>query len=107
MMRKSPLRKNTDFGGNMKPDDLGKTVRMGIHKIYGIDLEYYLVRSVRRISGRFSYSVVLDQSADGERETVYCADVTRSKRRADEIFSLISDGEVTACTFFDVLEDMI
>lgn len=91
----------------MKHDKLGKKIRTRTVTFPGMNIEYSLFRSCQKVNGHFSYSIVIDQSCRGEHEEAYGADVTREKRRADEMFSLISDGKVTVCTFFDVLEDIL
>ena len=91
----------------MKFDKLGKTIRSRHENIDGISLEYSLIRSEKRICGRYSFSIVLDQSENGEHDVVFAGDISRRKRKANEIFSYISCGLVTVCTFHEVLEDLL
>ena len=86
---------------------LGKVIRHSVSSVSGIRLEYSLFRSARRIGGRYSYSIALHQTVCGESEDVYAGDVARTAAGGRKIFRLLTEGEVTACTFFEILEEIL
>lgn len=91
----------------MNTDTLGETIEICNSAIGNIQLEYRLYKSDKRISGRYSYSLSLTEKDGGANETVYAADVSRIKRRASDLFTLISEGQVTVCTFFEILDNLL
>lgn len=91
----------------MKTDTLGTTIKTDSSTIGEMRLEYRLCRSRKRICGRYSYSIYLNEENDGETGTVYAADVSRTRQRAVELFNLISKGQVTSCTFYEVLSEIL
>jgi len=86
---------------------LGNRIRTQTMSVEGILLEYSLFRSEKRRTGGYAYSLSLKETNRGEVSSVWAFDFTRTRGRADEIFSLFSEGGVTACTFFEVLEDLL
>ena len=91
----------------MELEDLGTAERTTLKTIVGKELKYSLMKSYKRIGGRYSYSVTLEETSCGQRSFIFASDVSRIRKRAYEIFRLISEGSVTACTFFEVLEDLL
>lgn len=91
----------------MKTDTLGTTIKTDSSAIGEMRLEYSLCRSQKRICGRYSYSISLREENDGETGTVYAADVSRTRERALELFNLISKGQVTSCTFYELLSEIL
>ena len=86
---------------------LGNVIKQRVITENGIVIEYTLHRSARKICGRYSYSVALHQTAGGEIERVYAADISRTKRGSERIFRLLTEGFVTACTFFEILDEIL
>lgn len=70
-------------------------------------LTYRLFRSLRRSSGRFVYSISVQLSSNGKSESSFVYDITRTRSRADELFTIICNGTVTPCTMSDILEDIL
>ncbi len=91
----------------MENNALGTTIKTDISAIGEMRLEYRLTRSDKRIDGRYSYSIILEEETNGETEALCAADVSCTKHRAVELFDLISRGQVTACTFFEILAEIL
>ena len=91
----------------MENKALGEEIKSRVVSLCGIRLEYTLYRSFRRVGRRYSFSVALHQTdADGIGEA-YAADVSRDRRRAEEIFAVLTRGKVTVCTFFEILDEIL
>ncbi len=70
-------------------------------------LTYRLFRSLRRSSGRFVYSISVQLSSNVTSESSFVYDITRTRSRAEELFTIIYEGTVTPCTLSDILEDIL
>lgn len=76
-------------------------------EIEEMKLTYTLFRSLRKSSGRFVYSLSVQLSSNGKSESSFVYDITRTRSRADELFTIICEGTVTPCTLSDILEDIL
>lgn len=69
----------------------------------GLKLQYSLYEAHLASEDRLSYSIVVSSDDDSA-----CADdITSLRETAVHIFEAVSNGEVTPCTLFDVLEDIL
>ena len=91
----------------MDTQNLGKVIRNSVSFCGGIKLEYRLYRSSMKLCGRFSYSLALLQTDSDGCERIFAGDVSRTKRDAYRLFTLMSEGQVAACTFFEILEEIL
>ncbi len=91
----------------MKPDSDLRAVKRRVSSVEGLRLEYTLFRSEKKIGGRYSYSLALEEDHLGEHSSAAVSDISRSKRRAEEVYRLVSGGNVTVCTLFEVMEDLL
>lgn len=76
-------------------------------EIEEMKLTYTLFRSLRKSSGRFVYSLSVKLLSSGTSESSFVYDITRTRSRADELFTIICEGTVTPCTLSDILEDIL
>lgn len=91
----------------METRRLGTLIKTAAADENGVRLEYRLYRSDRRINGRYSYSLEMIETSPEESDAVYAADVSRRRGRADEMFSAVSRARPYACTFLEVIEDLL
>ena len=91
----------------MKSNKLGKIIKKSVSSGHGISFEYSLYRSAKKVCGRYSYSIALRQTDENGTEDIFAGDISRTKRSANKIFNLLSEGQVTACAFFEVLEEIL
>ncbi|MBE6625768.1 MAG: hypothetical protein E7628_01110 [Ruminococcaceae bacterium] len=72
-----------------------------------IFLEYSLLKSKYILSCNTVYSVRVDATQNGVTEYKLAFDITRKLKTAKQIFDILVNGNVTPCTMFDVLEDIL
>ncbi|MGN1409610.1 MAG: DUF6514 family protein [Eubacteriales bacterium] len=70
-----------------------------------IDVAYRLYR--REVDGIAVYSIEVATCSAGAIERKYADSVTTLTEEAERIFAMLIKGKVTACTLYDILEDIV
>ena len=72
-----------------------------------ITFKYRLYRSNSKHGGRYIYSIEIIAYTSEDSDSVFIADVSRTRSRAQEIFELLHTNIVSPCTAVDILEDIL
>ena len=72
-----------------------------------LQLRFSLHQNYLVSENRSAYSLTVTGILDGETETVCARDVTSLRDTALTLFDTVSRAEVTPCTLFDVLEELL
>lgn len=81
----------------------GECIRQHDITLGELKLHYSLYEAWLENEGRYSYAIAVTSDDD----TVCADDVTSLRETALRLFDTVSLGEVTPCTLFDILEDIL
>lgn len=87
--------------------EFGKAVAVRERRVNDLHVTYTLFESCVSEDGGRIYSVVLDTEANGKTETVRAYDIRRNRSEAEELLRLLSDGIVTSCVLFEILDEIL
>jgi len=87
--------------------ELGTVLTVRENNMSGVYVTYTLFESVFQIDNQHIYSIRLETRSEHGTETVSACDICRNRTEAVRLFDLLTDGMVTSCTLYDILEDLL
>ena len=87
--------------------EFGNILAVRENGMSGVSVTYTLFESDFQIDSRFIYSIRLVTRSEQGTDTVSARDICRERSEAIRLLDLLADGMVTACTLFDILDDIL